>query len=147
MSSVQERLQQLGLQLPPSPAPVANYLGTQQYADILFVSGRKSELQGAVGVEVTEAAAKQAARDTALLLLSIIHQDLGTLDSIHRILKLQGFIRSGPEFTRQPQVLDGASELLIEIWGEHGRHARTATGTSQLPYGATIQLDMMVQLK
>ncbi len=146
MDNTLSRLQQLGLMLPPAPPPVANYLGTQRFHDILFISGRKSELTGAVGVEVDPEQAKLAARDTMLLLLSIIKNDIGQLDHIERILKVQGFIRSGPAFTGQPQVLDGASELLIELWGDNGRHARTATGTSQLPYGATIQLDMILQL-
>ncbi len=114
---------------------------------MLFVSGRKSELCGKVGTSVTVEQAKEAARDTVVLLLSIIKNDTKDLDLIEGIIKLQGFIRSSKKFTNQPQVLDGASELLIELFGENGRHARTATGVAQLPYGATIQLDMILKLK
>lgn len=146
MGQIEDIMQAQGLGLPPPPKAVANYLGTKRCQNLLFVSGRKSELQGAVGVAVTQAAAKDAARDTMLLLLAIIKNDIGSLDHILSIVKVQGFIRSGPDFMYHPQVLDGASELLISLWGEQGRHARTATPTSQLPYGATIQLDMVVEL-
>jgi enamine deaminase RidA (YjgF/YER057c/UK114 family) len=79
--------------------------------------------------------------------LSILKKNLIDLDTIVGVLKLQGFIRSERQFTKQPQVLDGASELLIELFGENGRHARTATGVSQLPFGAAVQLDMILILK
>jgi enamine deaminase RidA (YjgF/YER057c/UK114 family) len=80
-------------------------------------------------------------------MLSIVKNDIKDLDLIEGVVKLQGFIRSADHFTRQPMVLDGATELLIALFGEEGRHARTATGTSQLPFGATIQLDMVLKLR
>ena len=80
-------------------------------------------------------------------LLSIIKDEIGDLDHIVSVEKLSGFVRSAPDFIRQPQVIDGASDLLIDIFGEAGRHARTATGTNQLPFGAAIQLDMVLRLK
>jgi enamine deaminase RidA (YjgF/YER057c/UK114 family) len=80
-------------------------------------------------------------------LLAIIKADIGDLDKIFSILKLQGFVNSAASFTAQPQVIDGASELLIALYGEAGKHARTATGAAQLPYGASIQLDMVVELR
>ena len=147
MSIVEKKLTDLGYSLKPARAPVANYLGSKRVGDLLFVSGRKSELAGAVGSEVTEEEAKEAARNTILLMLSIVKQDISNLDLIKGVVKLQGFIRSSTDFTRQPHVLDGATELLIELFGEEGRHARTATGVLQLPYGATIQLDIILQLK
>lgn len=147
MRPVEDRLKELGLSLGPAKDHVANYLGTKQVGNILYVSGRKSDLMGAVGTAVTESQAKEAARHTVLLLLAIIKRDIGNLDKIEGIIKLQGFIKSSADFTRQPQVLDGATELLIELFGESGRHARTATGVYQPPYGATVQIDMIVQLK
>ncbi len=80
-------------------------------------------------------------------LLAIIKADIGDLDKIVSILKLQGFVNSATSFTAQPRVIDGASELLIALYGESGKHARTATGAAQLPYGASIQLDMVVELR
>lgn len=146
MQGIYERITQLGITLPSPPAAVGNYLGTRKSGNLLFVSGRKSDLCGAVGAEVTEQQAKVAARDTVLLLLAIIQQDLGSLQTISGIVKLNGFIRSAAAFDRQPAVLDGASDILIDIFGEAGRHARTATGVHQLPFGATIQLEMIVEV-
>jgi len=145
-SKIEARLKALNITLPPPPQPVANYLGSKVSGNLLFVSGRKSELIGAVGDEVTEEEAKIAARETIITMLAIIKQDLGNLDRIFGVEKLNGFVRSAPDFTRQPMVIDGATELLIEIWGENGKHARTATGVSQLPFGATIQLEMIMKL-
>ena len=147
MSLLEQKLSSLGIKLESALSPVANYLGTKRVGNLLFVSGRKSELTGEVGTEVTEEEAKEAARKTVVLLLSIIKQDIKDLDQIIGVVKLQGFIRSAPTFTRQPFVLDGASELLIELFGENGRHARTATGVSQLPFGASVQLEMILELK
>jgi len=144
---VEDKLKNLGIKLAPPKPPVANYLGTKQVGDLLYVSARVSQLTGTVGKDVTEEEAKKAAHATMILLLSIIKKDIVDLDKIADVAKLQGFIRSSDKFTRQPQVLDGASELLIELFGENGKHARTATGVNQLPYGATIQLDMILQLK
>jgi len=147
MSAVEERLHALGLTLPPAKAPVANYLGTKQSGDLLFVSGRVSQRRGEVGTEMTVEEAKVAARDAMLDLLAIIKQDIGDLDRIASIEQVRGFVRSAPSFLEQPRVIDGASELLIALYGEAGRHARTATGAAQLPFGAAVQLDMVVRLR
>ena len=146
-NSIEARLAELGIVLAAPKLPVAQYVGTKRTGNLLFVSGRVSELQGEVGTDVTEQEAKNAARDTVLLLLAIIKQDIKDLDLVSGIIKLQGFIRSSPQFVHQPQVLDGASELLIELWGSAGHHSRTATGVAQLPFGATIQLDMVLEMK
>jgi enamine deaminase RidA (YjgF/YER057c/UK114 family) len=146
MSTIENKLIALGLKLPLPKPPVANYLTCKLVGELLFVSGRVSERVGEVGTDVTEEVAKIAARDTVLLILSIVKEEIKDLDKISGIIKLQGFIRSSSQFISQPYVLDGASELLIELWGEKGRHARTATGVSQLPFGATLQLDMIIQL-
>ena len=146
MSKIECRLRELGLALPAAKAPVANYLGTKQSGNLLFVSARVSELRGEVGRDVDESAARTAARDTAVQLLAIVKVDIGDLDRIESVEELRGFVRSSPDFTRQPQVIDGASDLLVELFGERGRHARTATGAAQLPYGAVVQLDMILRL-
>jgi enamine deaminase RidA (YjgF/YER057c/UK114 family) len=146
MSAVEDRLRGLGLALPPAKAPVANYLGTKRSGDLLFVSGRVSQRRGEVGTELTIEDGKIAARDAMLDLLAIIKQDIGTLDRIVSIEQVRGFVRSAPSFTEQPRVIDGASDLLIALYGENGRHARTATGAAQLPFGAAVQIDMVVRL-
>jgi len=147
VSAVEERLRALGLSLPVPKPPVANYLATKQSGTLLFVSGRVSELRGEVGSDVTLGQAKLAARDTALLLLAIVKQDLSDLDRIASVEQLRGFVRSAPSFTEQPQVIDGASDLLVALFGEQGRHARTATGVTQLPFGAAVQIDMVLLLQ
>jgi len=147
MSIVEDKLGQLGLHLHPAKPSVANYLGCKRFGELLFVSGRVSELSGEVGTDVTEEEAKIAARDTILLILSIIRKEIGDLDLIRDVIKVHGFIRSSPTFTRQPYVLDGASDLLVELFGKNGQHARTATGVNQLPFGASIQIDIILHLK
>ncbi len=146
MSAVLGRLHALGLTLPPAAPPVANYLGTRRSGDLLFVSGRVSALRGVVGTEVTPAAARLAARDTVLELLAIVASGIGDLDQVASVERMQGFVRAAPDFTELPGVIDGASDLLVALFGEAGRHARTATGAGQLPFGAAIQLDLILRL-
>ena len=146
MSQIEDKLNALGLKLEAPKPPVGNYLDCKQVGNLLFVSVRVSELRGEVGTDVTAEEAKLAARDTVLLILSILKKSMGNLDHISGVAKLQGFVRSSSQFTKQPHVLDGASELLIELFGENGRHARTATGVAQLPFGATLQLDLVLIL-
>ncbi len=146
MSKIESRLGELGLELPPPKTPVANYLGCKRSGNLLFVSGRVSRVCGEVGSDISSAEAKLAAQGALLDILAIIKKDIGDLDQIVSIEKLQGFVRSAPTFTEQPLVIDGASDLLIELWGENGRHARTATGAAQLPFGAAIQLDLVMRL-
>jgi enamine deaminase RidA (YjgF/YER057c/UK114 family) len=145
-SRVEARLNELGLTLPAPKPPVANYLGTKRSGDLLFVSGKVSALRGEVGSEVDIARAKLAARDAMLDLLAIIKQDIGDLDRIVSVERLHGFVRSAPTFIAQPEVIDGASDLLVELLGPAGRHARTATGVNQLPFGAAVQLDLILRL-
>jgi enamine deaminase RidA (YjgF/YER057c/UK114 family) len=147
MGQIENKLRKLGLKLKTAKAPVGQYLDCKRIGELLFVSGRVSELVGEVGTDVTINDAKEAARDTVLLILSILKRNIDDLDTIEGVVKLQGFIRSDVQFTKQPQVLDGASELLIELFGENGRHARTATGVRQLPFGSAIQLDMILILR
>jgi enamine deaminase RidA (YjgF/YER057c/UK114 family) len=145
-SRVEARLSELGLTLPAPKPPVANYVPTKQSGDLLFVSAKVSSLRGEVGSEIDTAQAKLAARDTMLDLLAIIKQDIGDLDRIVSVERLHGFIRSAPTFIAQPEVVDGASDLLVALLGAAGRHARSATGVNQLPFGAAVQLDMILRV-
>jgi enamine deaminase RidA (YjgF/YER057c/UK114 family) len=147
MGIVEKRLAELGLALPGPKQPVGNYLGSKRIGELLFASGRVSDCIGEVGTEVTLEKATEAARDTVLTILAITRQDIKDLDLIEGVLKVTGFVRSAASFTEQPKVIDGASDLLIELFKENGRHARTATGVAQLPFGASVQLDIIFQLK
>ncbi|HMK05790.1 MAG TPA: RidA family protein [Ferruginibacter sp.] len=147
MGIVEKRLEELGLSLPAPKPPVGNYLGCKRSGEFLFASGRVSDCTGEVGSEITLEKAREAARDTVLMILAIIKEDIKDLDLIAGVFKLTGFVRSAPGFIEQPKVIDGASDLLIRLFKENGRHARTATGIAQLPFGASVQLDIIFQLK
>ena len=147
MGHVEKRLQELTLSLPEPKPPVGNYLGSKRVGELLFASGRVSDCLGEVGTEVTLEKAREAARDTVLLILAIIRQDIKDLDLIKGVVKVTGFVRSPVSFIEQPKVIDGASDLLIALFNEDGRHARTATGVAQIPFGASVQLDIIFQLK
>jgi len=146
MTDIDARLEELGIELPPAKTPVANYLGTKRSGNLLFVSARVSQRRGEVGDDLTTAEAYQAARETMVHLLAIINADVD-LDTIESVEKMVGFVRSSPAFTEQPKVIDGASDLLVELFGERGRHARTATGVAQLPFGAAVQLELILRLR
>jgi len=146
MGIVEKRLEELGLSLPGPKPPVGNYLGSKRMGELLFASGRVSDCIGEVGTEVTLEKAKEAARNTVLTILAIIKEDIKDLDLIAGVLKVTGFIRSSANFIEHPKVIDGASDLLIDLFKENGHHARTATGIAQLPFGASVQLDIIFQL-
>ena len=147
MSRIESRLLELGETLPAARKPVANYLGCKRSGNTLYVSGRVSQMRGEVGTEIDLAKAQDAARGALLDILAIVKQEIGDLDRIISVEKMNGFVRSAPSFTEQPKVIDGASDLLIQIFGNDGRHARTATGVAQLPFGAAVQLEMVMRLR
>ncbi len=146
MSHIEEKLSSLGESLPEAKIPVANYLGCKRSGITLYVSGRVSQIRGEVGTDLNVAEAQMAAKGALLDMLAIIKDDVGNLDKAVSVERLIGFVRSAPSFTEQPKVIDGASDLLIALFGEEGRHARTATGVAQLPFGAAVQLEMILRM-
>ncbi len=147
MNELEKRLAALGEVLPAAKKPVANYLGCKKSGGLLWVSARVSEVRGEVGTDLDVAQGQEAAKEALLDMLAIIKDEIGDLDQIVGVDKLVGFVRSASTFTEQPAVIDGASDLLVEILGEDGRHARTATGVAQLPFGAAVQLEMVMRLR
>lgn len=153
MSLVSKKLQQLGITLPAAPPVAARYLPAVTVGNLVFTSGNDCRVdgelmyKGKVGQDLTVAEGKIAARQTMINLLSTLEQHLGSLDKIDNIVKLLGFVNSGECFQEQPYVIDGASELLEDIFGEKGRHARSAVGTSELPFGTPVEIEMIVKLK
>ena len=143
---VEDRLSKLGESLPDPKKPVANYLGCKRSGNTLYVSGRVGPIRGEVGTDLTVAEAQVAAKGALLDILAILKSEIGDLDKIVGVEKLVGFVRSAPSFTEQPKVIDGASDLLISLFGKDGHHARTATGVTQLPFGAAVQLEMMLRM-
>lgn len=147
MSLIEKKLENLHLQLGDPKPPVGNYIGSKSVGELLYASGRVSDLIGEIGTDISPESAKQAARDTVLLILAIVKKDIKDLDLLAGVVKVQGFLRCASGFTELPKVLDGASDLLIELFGENGKHARTATGVSQLPFGAALQIDIIFEMK
>jgi len=149
---IEAKLKELGFTLPKPPEPVAVYLPAVQVGDLLFLSGTtcyadgKFLYTGRVGAELTLEEGYSAARQTALNLLSVIKATLGDLDRVARVVKLNGYVNSAPEFDRQPEVINGASELLEEVFGERGRHARTSIGVSALPAHIPVEIELIVQV-
>lgn len=146
-SIVEQRLHGLGLTLPPVKEPVANYLGCKQSGDLLYVSGQIGDVRGTVGGCLTIEDGQLCARNAILIMLRTVKTAIGDLDRVASVDKLLGFVRSAPDFIEQPKVLDGASDILIALFGEIGRHSRTATGVLQTPFGSAVQLEMTLRLK
>lgn len=152
-STPEQRLRELGIVLPPPPTPVANYVPVVEVGNLLFTSGAgplkdgRPVVQGRLGESVTVEEGYQAARLVMLNLLSGLRAHLGTLNRIQRIVKVLGFISSAPEFAQQPAVLNGASDLLVELFGVRGQHARSAIGTSVLPFQIPVEVEMIVQIQ
>jgi enamine deaminase RidA (YjgF/YER057c/UK114 family) len=149
-TSIDDRLKAFGLTLPAAPAPVANYVPAIQVGDLLFISGQISRtgegkiLAGKVGDAVDVAAGRDAAKVCALNILAQAKAALGSLDRIERIVKLTGFVNAVASFTDHPQVVNGASDLLVELLGDKGRHTRSAVGVAGLPADSTVEIEAII---
>ena len=149
---IEERLAELGIELPPAPQPVASYIPVKVVGDLAWVAAQIPMQDGAVtvsgkvGDDVTLEEANAGARRCAIQALSALAAALGTLDRVKEIVKLDVFVASAPGFTDQPKVANGASDLLVEIFGDAGRHARAAVGVPELPLGAAVEVGLLVQL-
>ena len=148
--SVAERLRQMGLELPP-PFSAGSYVSAVSAGDLVFVSGSGPQLPsggfvtGKVGADVDVDQAQEAARLCALASLTALQSEIGDLERVSRIVKLLGFVNSAPGFGEQPKVIDGASGLLISLFGDRGRHARSAIGVAELPFNIAVEVEMVVQ--
>ena len=152
MTTPAERLAGLGLALPPVAAPVAAYVPAVRSGDFVYTSGQlptvdgKLPAVGKVGGEVSATDAAGLARTCALNALAAAASAAGGLDQIHRIVKVTGFVASAPGFSGQPQVINGASELFIEVFGEDGKHARSAVGVAELPLNAPVEVELIAEV-
>ena len=149
---VDQRLTELGLELPPAPAPVASYVPVVVARGLAFVAGQvaisegKLLWSGKLGREVGVEQGAEAARRCALQALSALRAELGSLDRVLRIVKVSVFVASAEGFTEQPKVANGASDLLVEVFGEAGRHARAAVGVPELPLGAPVEVEVVAEV-
>jgi len=151
--SFEQKIKDLGLKVPEPPKPLAAYVPAVKVDQYVYTAGQipfvdgQLKYQGKVGRELTEADGYEAARVCALNCLSAIKGIAGSLDEIEQIVKVTGYVNSAPGFNQQPKVINGASELLGDIFGEAGAHARAAVGVSELPADAAVEVDMIVKLK
>jgi enamine deaminase RidA (YjgF/YER057c/UK114 family) len=149
----QSRLEQLGLRLPEAVAPAFNYVAVVEHAGIAWVAGQIPRdgqnvlFTGKCGAEISLEQAREAARACVLAGLSQLRLALGSLERVQRVLKVTGFVASAPGFTQQPQVLDAASDLLVAVFGEAGRHARSAIGVAELPRGVPVEVELVVAVR
>jgi len=150
--SVYDRLAELGLSVPKVVSRFA-YVPGVQVGNLVFVSGQTPEVDGVmqyagvVGEDLDVETAQKAARLAALNCLGEVEAVVGSLEKVERIVRVVGYVRSAKDFGEQPLVMNGASELLVELFGEKGRHARAALGTSELPFGAPVEMEMILQVK
>ncbi|MFW6269561.1 MAG: RidA family protein [Bacillota bacterium] len=151
---IEKRIKEMGIKLPKTPEPVAEYIPAKQSGKLIFCSGQgpvkengKFLYTGKVGGEVSKEEGYEAARLCGLNALAAVKSVTGSLDKIQKIVKLRGFVNSTSDFIDQPQVVNGASELMVEIFGEKGKHARSALGTSVLPDDIPVELEMIVEIK
>jgi enamine deaminase RidA (YjgF/YER057c/UK114 family) len=151
-ASPEARLKALGIELPLAPKPVASYVPAVRTGNLVFLAGQgpmadgKPTVTGKVGAELTEQEGYKAARATILISLAALRAEIGSLDRVRRVVKLVGWVNSAPGFTRQPWVINGASDLLIEIFGDAGKHARSSIGANELPFNIPVEIEIIVEV-
>jgi len=150
--TIEQRIQELGIKLPVSSPPKAMYVPIKRTGNLLYVSGQLPIKEdgtlytGKLGTENNIEYGQEAARFCIINMLAALKAELGELDLIRNIVKIQSFVNSEPDFTQQHIVTNAASELLYDVFGETGRHARSAIGTSQLPLGATVEIEAVIEI-
>jgi len=150
---IEARLKEMGIELPPAVTPVANYLPAAGAGNLVFLSGHGpfnedgTLITGKVGVDLTVEQGYQAARRVGIGLLGSLKAEIGDLDRVKRVLKLLGMVNCGPEFADQPKVINGASDLLVEVFNEKGKHARSAVGMNALPMNIAVEIEMIVEVE
>lgn len=153
MSQIEQRLQELGITLPPSPEPRFTYIPCNQTGNLIYLSGQDCRIngelmyEGKLGREVTIEQGQAAARQTIINCLAVMKGYLGDLDRVVKIVKMLGFVNSAPGFGDQPYVINGASDLLVAVFGEKGKHARSAIGTSDLPFHTPVEIELIVEVR
>jgi len=153
MTDISQRLAELNIELPQPAAPIASYLPAVEVGGMLYISGQLpfradgSLITGRLGEDYDVAHGREAAERCGIMLIAQMQQALGSLDRVERIVKLGAFVASDPHFTDQPKVANGASDLMERVFGEAGRHARSAVGVPVLPLGAAVEVDAIVAVR
>jgi enamine deaminase RidA (YjgF/YER057c/UK114 family) len=150
--SPEEKLLELGIKLPESPAPLGSYVPVVKTGNLLFLSGILPLIQGKltrhglVGKDISLDEAKEDARTAAINALSILKADIGSLNKVKRCVKITGYVASSPDFIEQPKVLNAASDLMFKIFGESGKHARAAVGVNVLPLDSPVEIEFIFEV-
>ena len=151
MGRIDDRLKELGLSLPPPRAPMANYVPARQVGNLVYTAGQVSgtaerEIKGKLGQELSVEQGREAARVCALNCLAALLTVIDSLDSVKQLVRVGAFVNSAAGFNQQPAVANGASDLFVEVFGDAGRHARTAVGVNELPAGFAVEVEMIVEV-
>ncbi len=150
--SVEERLRELRIELPELPPPVGNYIGAVTVGNLVFLSGHgprgaSGEYSGGkVGGELTPEQGQEEARQVGLNMLATLRAEIGDLDRVRRVVKTLGMVNAAPDFRNHPKVIDGFSDLMVEVFGEKGRGARSAVGMGSLPFQIPVEVEMIVEI-
>ncbi len=152
--SVEDTLKSKGIELPAVPGPAGNYVHAVKTGNLLYLSGKGPfdpnggpAPTGKVGKDVSTEDAYQHARSVGLTLISVMKDELGSLDNVKQVVKVLGMVNGVPEFGEQPQVINGCSDLFVEVFGDAGRHARSAVGMGSLPNGITVEIEVIIEVK
>lgn len=146
--SVETRLNELGITLPVVGPPLGNYVHAVRTGNLLFLAGKgPKNSKGKVGADVTVEQAYNDAREVCLYLLRVMQDELGSLDKVKQVVKVLGMVNGTPDFEQQPQVINGCSDLFVELFGDKGRHARSAVGMGSLPGGITVEIEVIVEVE
>ncbi len=145
--SAEKKLQELGIRLAPPSPPVANYVNAVRTGNLLFLAGKgPGAVKGKLGREFSVEQGYQHAREVGLALLAVMKGELGSLDRVKRVVKVLGMVNGVPEFADQPKVINGCSDLFVQVFGERGKHARSAVGMGSLPNGIPVEIEVIVEV-
>lgn len=150
---VEERIKELGIELPEAASPAANYVNAVRTGNLIFLAGKGPKdangeyVRGKVGTDLTVEEAYEAARLTGIQQLAALKAEIGDLNKVVRTVKVLGMVNAGPDFTNQPEVINGFSDLMVEVFGERGKHARAAVGMGSLPRGIACEVEMIVEIQ
>ena len=149
---VEERIKDLGIELPVAANPVANYVNAVRTGNLIFLAGKGPRkdgdyVRGKVGTDLTIEEGYEAARLTGIQQLAVLKAEIGDLNKVVRTVKVLGMVNAGPDFTDQPEVINGFSDLMVEVFGDRGKHARAAVGMGSLPRGIACEIEMIVEVR
>ena len=141
-----DKITEIEAALPPVPAPAGTYVHAVRTGNLLYLAGKGANATGKVGADLTLEQGYQYARETGMILLAVLKQELGTLRRVKRIVKVLGMVNATPDFAEHPSVINGCSDLFVEVFGEAGRHARSAVGVGSLPRQIPVEIEVIVEV-